>query len=45
LGKLLWQPSKKVIEKANITRYVDFVNERYGLKIDPYAARSYFKLL
>ena len=44
MGKLLWQPSKEVIEKANITRYVDFVNERYGLKIDPYAPRSYFKL-
>jgi len=44
LGKLLWQPSKEVIEKANITRYIDFVNKRYGLEIDPYTQRAYFKL-
>ena len=44
MGKLLWQPSKEVIEKANITRYIDFVNKRYGLEIDPYAQRAYFKL-
>jgi len=44
LGKLLWQPSKEVIEKANITRYIDLVNKRYGLEIDPYAQRAYFKL-
>ena len=44
MGKLLWQPSKEVIEKANITRYIDLVNKRYGLEIDPYAQRAYFKL-
>jgi len=44
LGKLLWQPSREVIEKANITRYIDFVNKKYGLEIDPYAQRAYFKL-
>ena len=44
MGKLLWQPSKEVIDKANITRYTYFVNERYGLEIDPYAHKAYFKL-
>ena len=44
MGKLLWQPSREVIEKANITRYIDFVNKKYGLEIDPYAQRAYFKL-
>jgi acetoacetyl-CoA synthetase len=44
MGKLLWQPSDGHVEKANMTRFIDFVNERYGLNIDPYASASYFQL-
>ncbi len=36
MGKLLWQPTGEHLEQANITRFIRFVNERYGLKIGPY---------
>ncbi|MEM3627430.1 MAG: acetoacetate--CoA ligase [Candidatus Bathyarchaeia archaeon] len=44
MGKLLWQPSDDHVKMANMTRFIDFVNERYRLNIDPYASASYFQL-
>ncbi len=37
MGKLLWQPSDKRIKKANMTRFIAFVNRKYGLEIGSYA--------
>jgi acetoacetyl-CoA synthetase len=39
MGKLLWKPSKERIKQANMTRFIDFVNRKYDLKIE-----SYFQL-
>jgi acetoacetyl-CoA synthetase len=36
MGKLLWQPTGERIERANITAFISFVNERYGLKLGSY---------
>ena len=36
MGKLLWQPTREHVEQANMTRFIHFVNERYGLKINSY---------
>lgn len=36
MGRLLWQPSQQRIDRANITRFVEFVNKRHGLKIESY---------
>ncbi|MEM3597060.1 MAG: acetoacetate--CoA ligase [Candidatus Bathyarchaeia archaeon] len=36
MRKPLWTPSQKRVEEANITRFIEFVNERYGLKINSY---------
>jgi len=36
LGELLWTPSKEQVRQANITRFIDFVNRKYGLKIQNY---------
>jgi len=32
----IWEPSEERIKKANMTRFIDFVNKRYGQKIDSY---------
>jgi len=37
MGKLLWQPSEERIKQANMTRFIDFVNKKYGLEINSYA--------
>jgi len=37
--KLLWQPSEERIKQANMTKFIDFVNKKYGLGIN-----SYFQL-
>ncbi len=37
MGKLLWKPSKECIKQANMTRFIEFVNKEYGLKIKSYA--------
>jgi acetoacetyl-CoA synthetase len=37
MKKLLWQPSEERIKKANMTRFIAFVNRRYGLEIGSYA--------
>jgi acetoacetyl-CoA synthetase len=34
--KPLWAPSEKRVEQANITRFIELVNQKYGLKIDSY---------
>jgi len=39
MGKLLWKPSLEQIEKANMTKFIDFVNDKHALNID-----SYFQL-
>ncbi|MCX8177985.1 MAG: acetoacetate--CoA ligase [Candidatus Bathyarchaeota archaeon] len=44
MGKLLWRPSDRHFKEANITRFIEFVNENYGLNIDPYAVNAYFQL-
>ena len=44
MGKLLWQPSDERLKKANMTSFINFVNEKYRLKINPYASDSYFQL-
>jgi len=35
-NKLLWKPSEKRIKEANITRFINLVNEKHSLKIDSY---------
>lgn len=37
MGKLLWKPSKERIKNANITKFIRFVNKKYGLKIRSYS--------
>ena len=34
--KLLWEPSEALKRQANMTRFIDFVNDKYGLNIDSY---------
>ena len=36
MGKLLWQPSDGRISRANITKFINFVNRKYDTKIDSY---------
>jgi len=36
MGKLLYEPSEERKREANMTRFMDFVNEKYGLMIDSY---------
>jgi len=33
----LWKPSQERKNQANVTRFIGFVNEKYGLEIDSYA--------
>ena len=37
MGKLLWRPSEERIKQANMTRFIDLVNKKYGLEISSYA--------
>ncbi len=39
MGKLLWKPSTERIKKANMTKFIDFVNKKYSVEIS-----SYFQL-
>ena len=32
----IWKPSEEVKKRANITRFISFVNQKYGLRIDAY---------
>ncbi|MGQ9529890.1 MAG: acetoacetate--CoA ligase [Candidatus Bathycorpusculaceae bacterium] len=36
MRKPLWKPSDKRIKEANITRFIEFVNNRYNLRIKSY---------
>lgn len=36
MGEMLWTPSQERIRQANMTRFIDFVNRKYGLKIESY---------
>jgi len=36
LGKLLWEPTKERILNANISKFIDFINNKYGLEIANY---------
>jgi len=36
MGKLLWKPSRKRINQANLTKFIYFINERYALNINSY---------
>jgi acetoacetyl-CoA synthetase len=36
MGKLLWQPSQERIDRANLTKFNDFVNRKHGLEIESY---------
>ncbi|MFX1248138.1 MAG: acetoacetate--CoA ligase [Promethearchaeota archaeon] len=37
MGKLLWRPSKEWLKHANITQFINFVNEKYKQKISSYS--------
>lgn len=34
--KLLWEPSKQIIEQANVTKFINYVNSKYNLELDNY---------
>ncbi len=36
MGKLLWEPSEERKRNANITKFMDFVNKRYGQDFHSY---------
>jgi acetoacetyl-CoA synthetase len=38
MGRLLWTPSEERVKQANITRFIDFVNRRFGTDIKDYWA-------
>jgi acetoacetyl-CoA synthetase len=37
LGKILWTPSQEQVREANLTQFIDYVNERFALQIDAYS--------
>ncbi|MGA2973134.1 MAG: acetoacetate--CoA ligase [Candidatus Bathyarchaeia archaeon] len=36
MGELLWSPSQERVRQANISRFIELVNRKYGLKIESY---------
>ncbi|MFC1912088.1 acetoacetate--CoA ligase [Chloroflexota bacterium] len=36
MRKLLYKPSEEIIKQANISKFVSFVNKKYGLMVDSY---------
>jgi len=38
MGKLLWTPTRERVEASNLYRFIQTVNQRFGLKLDGYAA-------
>lgn len=40
MGELLWSPSQERVRNANVTRFIDFVDSKYGLKIESYRELS-----
>jgi len=39
---MLWAPSRKQVEQANMTRFIKYVNERYGKRFSNYYDELYF---
>ena len=37
MGKLLWEPSKERILNANISKFIDYVNNKHGIEISSYS--------
>ena len=37
MQKPLWEPSAERIKNANMTKFIDYVNKRYGLKVKKYS--------
>jgi acetoacetyl-CoA synthetase len=42
MTKPLWTPGKERINKANMTRFIAFVNREYGLELTDYDYRELF---
>jgi len=40
--EMLWAPSRKQVEQANMTRFIKYVNERYGKRFSNYYDELYF---
>jgi len=38
MGKMLWKPSDERIKNTNMSRFIDFVNGKYGLALSGYTA-------
>ncbi|MHA2278284.1 MAG: acetoacetate--CoA ligase, partial [Candidatus Kariarchaeaceae archaeon] len=36
MSKLLWEPSNEIISNANITRFMQIVNTKYGYELSSY---------
>ena len=36
MSKVLWKPDEKQIENANMTKFIEKVNEQYGLELSSY---------
>ena len=36
MAKLLWRPTEEQMKRANTTRFINFVREKYALMIDSY---------
>lgn len=41
---LLWNPSDEDVKQANMSKFIEYVNEKTGLEIDPFEEKAYFKL-
>ncbi|GBC68335.1 Acetyl-coenzyme A synthetase [archaeon HR01] len=41
---ILWSPSDEVVEKANMTRFIEYASDLNGLELDPFRRGSYFQL-
>jgi len=39
---MLWAPSRKQVEQANMTRFIKYVNERYGKRFSNYYDELYY---
>lgn len=36
MGKMLWQPTKERVLNANISKFIDYINNKHGLEISNY---------
>jgi len=36
MSKLLWKPSEETVKQSNMTRFINFVNEKHNLKLSSY---------